>query len=978
MLLAGSALAADWLYVPNAYTDTAGKTWGTISDGNWTLCVTASGNNLTTKGEGNKSAVPPFAVAGTGECDLSKPIFDADGTRYRLVAQRQSPFWKFNKTQHGDRTITKYVASRDYATMAAHVCNEATELGEAVIDAPLLQYIGKRAFFKCSSLTNLHLNIPYAKYLAFDMTKGAENSNIASCAAHWRLDSVTNIQPRVFYGLSISGAIYLPSAAYVDHQAFFSCKSLKGLVLGSENPTGSGLVHIGANSKGMAWGKIASDEELESENNIILNGYTNDHGKISVAWGAALDFLVIGKGDAVKLEDHAFSGIYQITNVFFCGDRPEFGTTVFRNLNEKYAAFYIPPGNETWQSVIDAAIEPTDAERAEFNAWHAPGELIGMVNSQTHLGGNANRKQFLAYGNYRCYLNDIVVAGLPAGMTLEKNPDLYWDCIRTVRDVPVDADYVLSAPAPYEENGVFHYVSGYTLETATLTGWSDPVRQSGAQYVRSAGTRGSVRVTWIWETSTVRTGDIASLDDCTWEGDAVEITAADGTVIEPGSYVPGGLITLTPICANQEGFPKGGFERWENLPEGAQVDEDGRVTFMFDGTQRAIRALFRHDWVYDSEAKMIWNRRYRLNVTDIGNGKLAIGVDNAQSGSNGAFGNAFITDVEPMEAGGHLDFNGRITDANGQGEWTISQIGYRSLSPWSKVAADNRVSKHYPTYVRLPETLATLVGATFVTDGWDSTPLTNIVLATPLLAEVKNGFAQGHRKLYCMHVDCPALETIGQNFLNCGTDNLKFTDVSKWNLPLVKEIATQAFGNNCRYPNVKGTLNLPRLEKLGTQGLSPFTGVDTMILGTNGCTLTDIGKQAFFNCTALAKLVIGAKSDITFVAGGDYLPADTKLKVIEFPENKVPSNLGTVLDTLLSYKNTQSGPDSYVSVYGSMKSLSGVLAQVAASPMTDEEKAASPSGKEVFGIYVTGDTKERKAYLIDNGYVPYGSKIILR
>ena len=61
-----------------------------------------------------------------------------------------------------------------------------------------------------------------------------------------------------------------------------------------------------------------------------------------------------------------------------------------------------------------------------------------------------------------------------------------------------------------------------------------------------------------------------------------------------------------------------------------------------------------------------------------------------------------------------------------------------------------------------------------------------------------------------------------------------------------------------------------------------------------------------------------------------------------------------------------------------MKSLSGVLAQVAASPMTDEEKAASPSGKEVFGIYVTGDTKERKAYLIDNGYVPYGSKIILR
>jgi hypothetical protein len=165
---------------------------------------------------------------------------------------------------------------------------------------------------------------------------------------------------------------------------------------------------------------------------------------------------------------------------------------------------------------------------------------------------------------------------------------------------------------------------------------------------------------------------------------------------------------------------------------------------------------------------------------------------------------------------------------------------------------------------------------------------------------------------------------------------------------------------------------------LGDQGLSPFTGVDAMILGTNGCTLTHIGKRAFSNCTALAKLVIGAKSDITFVAGGGYLPIDTKLKVIEFPENKVPSNLDTVLDTLLAYKNTQNGPDSYVSVYGSMKSMFGVSAQIAVSPMTDEEKAASPTGKEVFGVYVTGDTKERKAYLIDNGYVPYGSRIIVR
>ena len=399
---------------------------------------------------------------------------------------------------------------------------------------------------------------------------------------------------------------------------------------------------------------------------------------------------------------------------------------------------------------------------------------------------------------------------------------------------------------------------------------------------------------------------------------------------------------------------------------------------MFDGSQCAIRALFRHDWVYDSGAKTIWNRRYRLNVTDIGNGKLAIGVEDAQSGSDGAFGNAFITDVETMEAGGHLDFNGRITDASGQGEWTISQIGYRSLSPWSKVNADAKVSKHYPTYVRLPETLASLVGATFVTAGWDSTPLTNIVLVTPLLTQVKGGFAEGHRNLYCMHVDCPALETIGQNFLNCSTDNLKFTDVSKWNLPQVSEVSTQAFGNNCRYPNVKGTLNLPKLAIVGNQGLSPLVGVDTMILGTNGCTLTSIGKAAFSNCTAMTKLVIGAKSAIVFDAGGGYLPQNTALKTIEFPANKVPSNLGKVLDTLLSYKNTESGPDSYVSIYGSMKSMSGVSAQVSASPMTADEKAASPSDREVFGVYVTGDTKERKAYLIDNGYVPCGSKIILR
>ena len=956
------AFAQDWLYVPNSYTDTKGATWGTISDGNWTLCVTASGTDLTTKGEGNAAAVPPLAVEGSGALDLSKPIRDAGGAKYRLVGQRQSAFWKFNTAEHSGRSITSYVSSPDFVSVERNAFHTANNLVSVVFSSPKLVYIENQAFRGATSLTSLVLDIPNARYLGWDLTTQAK---IAANASEWRLDSITNLQPRVFNAQgNLAGALYLPSLCRVAHQAFINCTKLKGLVLGSENPSGTGLVHVGADTAG-----IVDANQLAAEQTTIANARASggDVNKISVGYGLKLDFLVIGKGEGQLLDDYAFSGITSITNIFFCGDMPTFGTTVFRHLPEKTAAIYIPKGNDSYASAIASVTAPSAEEQADFAANHAPGELIGMVNSQTYFGGNGGRKQYLAYGSYRQYLNDVVVSGTPSGVTVGTHPDLYWECNRTIRDVDTSSDCAIAAPDGILVGGTYRFVSGYVVKTATVDGWSEPVEHAGAVYVRPAGTTGTVSLNWIWSETAVTTFDLASPDDTTWPGDAVAFSYANGDPIPAGAYVLPGTITLSPSCAEHGDYPKNGFLRWENLPDGAVVDANNCVTFDFDGIQTGIRAVFRHDWVYDSAAGTIWNRRYRLNVASLGGSKLGIGTPDSMSGTVASSGNAFIVG-DSMEAGGHLDLNGLVTDSSGSGSWTLSKIGYQSLAPWALTTADSRVSTYYPTHVRLPETLEAVQNEAMKAPGWDYTPLTNLVVRTPFLTDTGSNFAQGHRYLYRVSLDLPALTTLGQAFVNCGNVCLRDTDVTEWNLPNVQVVSSQAFGNNCTYPNVRGTLDLPKVHTLYGQALSALSGVETFILGTNGNTLVTIGDYAFWKCNSLKKLVIGSRS--TLSVGTDILPSGTALEVVEFPA-RIPANVGEFLDAVLSFKEV-SGPDDYVSVVCSRDRASRRLSPAA---LDSAEAAVAPEG--TYGVYVTGDSGERKAWLVDNGIRMAGSVLIV-
>lgn len=497
-LCAAGVSAADWVYDSKGYADTKGNVWDTISDGNWTLCVTASGTDLTTKGEGNPGAVPPFAVEGSGDLDLSKPIRSADGaTAYQIVAIRQSAFWKFAKAFHADtqRGITSFIAPQGVTWQGAVDFCDASDLVSVSYDAPILDFIDNRAFERAAALKNVNLRIPAAKWLGYQFLSGM--GNVTNRVTDWRFDSLTNLQPRVFGSMgNVTGNFYFPSAARVAHQVFINDKKIKGFLFGSENPEGDGLVHVGKDTSGMPDAAAATEQSAQIDK--AYDAQNPDVNKISVAYGAVLDFLVLGRGNDQVLDDYAFSGINTISNIFFCGDLPTFGTTVFRHLDEKVAAIYIPKGNVTYAEAIASVTAPTEAERADFAANHAPGELIGMVNSQTYFGGNAGRKQYLAYGNYRQFLNDVVTTGRPPWVTQAQDAAFYWACERTVRDLPVGEDSTVCAPDPVVKDGVKYAVTGYTLEAATLTGWSTPVEQAGNAYVRTAGTKGTVRVTWRW------------------------------------------------------------------------------------------------------------------------------------------------------------------------------------------------------------------------------------------------------------------------------------------------------------------------------------------------------------------------------------------------------------------------------------------------------------------------------------------------
>ena len=977
-LCAAGVSAADWVYTPRDYEDTKGNVWDTISDGNWRICVTVSGTELSTKGEGTPTSVPPLAVEGTGDVDFSKPVRGSDGTRYTIVGFRQSAFWKFSKANYPDppRGITSFVLSKEASWVGGVFFASAGDLVSAVLDSARLQYMEYRMFNGCSSIKDLAVNAPGLKYLgwefAYNLGKVAEN------ASTWRFDSLTNLQTRAFGAMGeMYGAFYFPSAARIAHQCFINDKKIKGLLFGSENPVGDGLVHLGADTAGIT---VASQLATEQAMIDAARASGGDFNKISVAYAAVLDFLVLGKGKGQVLDDYAFSGINIISNIFFCGDKPTFGATVFRHVNEKVAAIYIPKDNETYAAAIASVTAPTDAEKADFAANHAPGELIGMVNSQTYFGGNGSRKQYLAYGNYRQYLNDIVTTGLPPGITQASNPELYWDCEKTLRDIPTADDYTLTAPANIEIGGIIYGVTGYTVETPSVTGWNAPVAQTGRTYVRSAGTTGTVRITWTWEAvGAPSTMVVAAPADPDWTDDTVTLTLADGSPV-PAIIDFGTLLKATPTCPVHADFPKVRFDGWDGLKDGDEVAQDGVVTFAFDGTARKLIARFVHDWVYDASDATVWNRRYRLNVTSLGDAKLGIGTADAMSGTTAAYGNAFIlseADGNPLtelEAGKGLDLRGNVTDAMGVETFVITTIGYRSLGPWAKIADDARVETFYPTSVTTPGTLTTFVGYPFGAADWDYYPMTSLVISEQNLKTVKTGIASGHRDLYRLLLDCPKLKTLPKDVVNSSATCLKETDLGDWNLPLVETVSVQAFGNNCTYPNVTGTLVLPNVKTLGEQALSPLSGAEAFVLGTNGFVLAEIANKAFLKCTKLKRLVLGARGTVTL--GTTLLPENSVLTDIDFP-GRLPQNLAEVLDALLATKDVSKGAADYVTVTGSCGC--GLGARISwTDDFTADEIAHKPEG-DVFGIYTTGESV-RKAYLVNrpSPWDPKGMMLLVR
>lgn len=977
--LAGSAFAADWTYVPGDYTDANGKIWDTISDGNWRLCVTASGINLTTRGEGTPSSVPPFAVEGSGILDLSKPIRSADGSAtYRLTAIRQSAFWKFAKAFHADtqRGITSFIAPKELETQAHVVFCDASDLVSATYDSPRLSYIDRRAFERATALENVDLKIPAAKWLGHQFLSGM--TSVSNCVSDWRFDSLEELRPRVFGSLEkATGNFYFPSATRVAHQAFLKNTKIRGLLFGSENPAGQGLVHIGKDTTGMS----EADALAEQANQIDkAYGTSPDVNKISVAYGASLDFLVIGKGENQSIEDYAFSGITSISNIFFCGDKPSFGDTVFRHLTEKSAVFYVPEGNETWAEAVSSATAPSAEDIAEFEANHAPGTLIGVINSQTHLGGNSNRRQYIAYGNYRQHLNDVVTTGHPDWAAAESDAEFFWECERTIRDLPVGEETAVMAPGPIVKDGIRYSVTGFTQETATQSGWSDPVESAGDVYLRPAGTRGTVRITWKWEITGGACTASASAADTDWTGDVVVLTLQDGTPI-PDIIGYGTILKATPSHALHEDFPKVRFAGWEGLEEGDTVAADGSVTFAWTGTERRLKARFFHDWVYDANAGTVWNRRYRLRVSELEPGKLGIGNAESMNGKTAAYGNAFILEDEsgnPIaepESDGALDLRGVVTDSTGGQSYRFTAIGYRALSPWSTIADDARVAQYYPTEIATPGTLTKLGGYVFGSPAWDYYPMKRLDIFEPELSSIEPGVAPGHRNLFQLVLDCPKLKTIPKDVVNSSRDCLKETDLSEWNLPLVETVATQAFGNNCVYPNITGTLDLPSLRELGVQALSPLAGAETFVLGTNGFSLASIDKDAFLKCSALKRIVVGSKG--TIVVNGTIAPESASFNEIDFP-GRMPVNLREFLDAMLATKSVANGAADYVNVTGSRRcGLDGRIPWD--SVFTEDEILHKPETAGTFGIYATAEGT-RKAYLTDRpcGWDPKGMCVIVR
>lgn len=618
-VLAGSVFA-DWSY------NTSAKQ---ITDGNWTLNVTASEDGL--------SVSKVFSVTDPKEIDLSQKAVDGEGNQFDIIAIGDDCF------------STKEV--------------EVVRLGDQI------KSLGKRAFWKCTFLREVTPLMPASLTKigqgVFSECSSLEGDvvfpeNVIEIVASWHSSAASY---GFFYNTKITSCdMSKATMTTVLQYSFSNCTQLKTVKL-PKNVESLGDLTF-AKSKALTKiepflpdtltriGACCFQDCTSLEGDLVLGGskpvycvYNNNSGDISSFGGcskirSAKILTTIGQyrnsspfeypgelpqglfynckglvevefyGDVLYVTRMSFAGCSSLTNIIFHGSMPSTFNAYAFSANVANTRIFYTRFDDTWESVAEKLTftEMTDALKEKYLAVYPEDKVLPL--GQVKTGNNAT-----------LWISDVMPG-------LEENV-VYVDSSLKETKVAgsgVSPDYgvftglengmtkVFTAPENITTDSGRYKCVGYSLSYEMGVGsreFSTPVINNSTQCTITQQDNRVWRLIWLWETEGYKLN--AGVNDV----DAGNVTCSPEA---QGAYDVGTVVNVTAS-------PKAGckFLRWYgDVPKGKELDRTITVT-MDEG--KSVTAIFSKPWSYDTSAKTITDGNWVLSVTGVSGveGGLQIG-----------------------------------------------------------------------------------------------------------------------------------------------------------------------------------------------------------------------------------------------------------------------------------------------------------------------------------------------------------------
>ena len=317
----------------------AGGTCG--DDVTWVL---SEDGTMTIEGTG------PMATVGF----WNSPVWNDYDSQIKKVVIKKGVTTVQNKGFEGCSNLTKVTLPSTITSIEGGAFNGCTSLSSITIPKKVTN-IGDNAFRNCKSLKKLELpnglkRIGMQGFAGCGLTSVNVPPTITSLGGYSFEDCDNLVTAKVGIGKGSFG---------LEYRMFASCDNLTTVIIGNavngcENRDTFVDCHKLVN--------VTLGNEMESLYSSFRNCTALKEIKIpdSVTvlkrenWGygvfqgcTALEKVIVGSG-VTRIEENCFNGCTSLSNIYFCGDSPEFvGTTTMENVT---ATAHYPKNNGTWKA----------------------------------------------------------------------------------------------------------------------------------------------------------------------------------------------------------------------------------------------------------------------------------------------------------------------------------------------------------------------------------------------------------------------------------------------------------------------------------------------------------------------------------------------------------------------------------------------------------------------------------------------------